>query len=195
MSNNCCIGPQSPPGGGAPDVSTATGILPVSKGGTGDDAVPAHYALLGPTSGADAAPTWRAIESGDLPGGGSGGWIEVQAGVQAGTFAGTFALSPGNVDANYPFGSAQTTYTSYICPTDMTLKHISGLPIGANVTLEVMRYESGSWVSKATLALTAGSFGADNALNIAFSAGDNLCLRAVCASNITALWAYFRFQL
>lgn len=58
----------APAAGGPADLSSATGILPVSKGGTGDDSVPAKRFLAGPTSGGDAAPSWRAIEAGDLPG-------------------------------------------------------------------------------------------------------------------------------
>jgi hypothetical protein len=44
-----------------------TGLTPVAGGGTGASAFAANRALMGPTSGADAAPTIRALVSDDIP--------------------------------------------------------------------------------------------------------------------------------
>lgn len=44
-----------------------TGILPVANGGTGTDEAPANQVFAGPTSGADAPPSFRSLTSADLP--------------------------------------------------------------------------------------------------------------------------------
>lgn len=45
----------------------AEGILPVKVGGTGANSVAKNLVFSGPTSGNNAAPTWRALVSGDIP--------------------------------------------------------------------------------------------------------------------------------
>jgi len=42
------------------------GILPIVRGGTGISTITKNYALLGPTN-ANGAPTWRALDSSDIP--------------------------------------------------------------------------------------------------------------------------------
>jgi hypothetical protein len=57
--------PLASSGGATPTISLASAI-PIDKGGTGAATAPANRVFAGPPSGADAAPSYRALVSADL---------------------------------------------------------------------------------------------------------------------------------
>jgi hypothetical protein len=50
-----------------PTLSTVSGILPVANGGTGAATASANKIFAGPTTGADAAPSYRSLVAADIP--------------------------------------------------------------------------------------------------------------------------------
>lgn len=147
-------------------MSTATGILPVANGGTGDDAVPAHYALLGPTSGADAAPTWRAIESGDLPAvSGAPAAVALRCDMGSGGAINEWQVYPiiYATVAYYPAGGSQgstTGRTPVMYSPDggtYTILWRYGVNVDVTVTIWILGADGVTWSSGGTKTLSSAN--------------------------------------
>ena len=68
MPDQCCGDPKLPPSGGTPDVSSATGVLPVAHGGTGADLSNSAAAkVLATPPGATGPVTLRSLAAEHLP--------------------------------------------------------------------------------------------------------------------------------
>lgn len=112
MPDQCCGDPKLPPGGGAPDVSSATGVLSVAHGGTGADLSNSAAAkVLATPPGATGPVALRSLAAEHLP-------------AISPSPAGTYTFATVEIDAHGRVISASNGAGSggnYFSPTEMYL--------------------------------------------------------------------------
>ncbi len=195
MPDQCCGDPKLPPSGGAPDVSSATGVLPVAHGGTGADLSNSAAAkVLATPPGATGPVALRSLAAEHLPaispspaGTYTFATIEIDAHgrvVSASSGAGgnllTQSLSPpggsvafsaelylGPDGAKYSYSPGAVGYLPG-CVFASTLKRLSFRTVAASVDLTVrLRTSAGTEIYSKVL--VAGQTLIDEAVNIALA--------------------------
>ena len=195
MPDQCCGDPKLPPSGGTPDVSSATGVLPVAHGGTGADLSNSAAAkVLATPPGATGPVTLRSLAAEHLPaispspagtytfatveidargrvisaGSGSGGNLLTQSLSPPGGSVGFSAelfLGPSGAGYSYSPGGA-----GYLpgCAFASTLERWSFRTVAAAVNLTV-RLRNAAGTELYSKVLIAGQTLIDEAINIAIA--------------------------
>ncbi len=193
MPDQCCGDPKLPPGGGAPDVSSATGVLSVAHGGTGADLSNSAAAkVLATPPGATGPVALRSLAAEHLPAispspagtatfatievdqygrvisisSGAGGNLQTQSLSPPGGGVGFSAeLYLGPSGSGYSYSSGGAGYLPG-CVFASTLKRISFRTVAAAIDLTVRLRTSGG-TELYSKVLVAGQTLIDEAINIA----------------------------
>jgi hypothetical protein len=193
MPDQCCGDPKLPPSGGASDVSSATGVLPVAHGGTGADLSNSAAAkVLATPPGATGPVALRSLAAEHLPAispspagtatfatievdqygrvisisSGAGGNLQTQGISPPGGGVGFSAeLYLGPSGSGYSYSSGGAGYLPG-CVFASTLKRISFRTVAAAIDLTVRLRTSGG-TELYSKVLAAGQTLIDEAINVA----------------------------
>ena len=169
--------PLASSGGTTPTISLADAI-PVNKGGTGTATAPANRAFMGPASGADAPPTYRAIVAADL------------SAISMLTAAFLF-FTP--VSLGVSVGWAQITGgyvwgTSWLALRDTTVTNIRAYTADTSGTLHLKLWVGGVAIASGTVAVTgAGVYTLATAFSHVIPAGTTFTVSAYATAEVQGI--------
>ena len=195
MPDQCCGDPKLPPstsggvtsvaassplsssGGDTPTISLASAV-PINKGGTGAATAPANRVFAGPPSGADAAPSYRAIVSADL--------AAISLLTAATLFVSPVSLGTGvgwsQIAGGYSWG------TSWIALRDTTLINVRAYCADTSGTLHLNLWVGGVAVASGTVAVTAaGVYTLATPFSHVVTAGTTFTVSAYCTAEVQGI--------